>query len=278
MPNCLRSGIVLNDMNNRVGIVVLALVCLGLGTWLVVVKKQATDQQQEDTKQIDTLSNRLDVAQTSLGAEKQLNVTLYQELDDKKKIYEKSMLDLTNSYTQISSNLVAEDAALKATQEEVTRRDAKIADLEAQNLPLDKKASELTAAISDLNQQIADKEKKLAASEGDRAFLQKELTHLLADKAELERQFNDLTVLRAQVAKVKEELNIARRLDWIRRGLYANADQKGAQKLMQGGLSSPQTTAAKPNYDLNVEVGSDGSVRVIPPLTNAPATARPPAK
>jgi hypothetical protein len=98
----------------------------------------------------------------------------------------------------------------------------------------------------------------------------------MAEKAELERQFNDLTVLRAQVAKLKEELSVARRLEWIRQGLFASAEQKGAQKLMQG--INPVTKPAKPTptYDLNVEITSEGKVRVIPPLTNAPATNAPP--
>ncbi|HSU56424.1 MAG TPA: hypothetical protein VLT36_20360, partial [Candidatus Dormibacteraeota bacterium] len=109
---------------------------------------------------------------------------------------------------------------------------------------------------------------------------EKELQRLIGEKSELERQFNDLTVLRAQVAKLKEELSVARRLDWIRRGLFANNEQKGAQKLMQG--LQPATQVAKatpqPNYDLNVEITADGSVKVIPPTnsptainTNAPA-------
>ena len=70
----------------------------------------------------------------------------------------------------------------------------------------------------------------------------------------------------------------ARRIEWIRRGLFASSDQKGAQKLMTG-LKEP-APAAKPaeNYDLNVEVSSDGKVRVIPPGTNSPPTNAPPAK
>ena len=56
----------------------------------------------------------------------------------------------------------------------------------------------------------------------------------MAEKAELERQFNDLAVLRAQVSKLKEELSVARRLEWIRQGLFASTEQRGAQKLMQG--------------------------------------------
>jgi hypothetical protein len=76
------------------------------------------------------------------------------------------------------------------------------------------------------------------------------------------------------VAKLKEELSIARRIEWIRQGLFASGEQKGAQKLLQG-ASAVQAKPARPSYDLNVEVSSDGSVRTIPPLTNAPAGAAP---
>jgi hypothetical protein len=95
---------------------------------------------------------------------------------------------------------------------------------------------------------------------------------LVAEKAELERQFNDLTVLRDQIHRLKEELTIARRLDWIRRGILGRADEHGAQRLMEGATApSTQAQKPKPSYDLNVEVSADGSVRVIPPPTNAPA-------
>jgi hypothetical protein len=99
----------------------------------------------------------------------------------------------------------------------------------------------------------------------------------MAEKSELEKQFNDLTVLRAQVSKLKEELSVARRLEWIRQGLFASNDQKGAQKLMQGTAPS-SAKAPKRSYDLNVEVSADGSVKVIPPLTNRPAATNPPPK
>src|SRR5207253_5788667 len=113
---------------------------------------------------------------------------------------------------------------------------------------LDKQAIDLSASITNLTLQIADTQKRLDASEGDKAFLEKELKRLMAEKAELERQFNDLTVLRAQVSKLKEELSIARRLEWIRQGLFASTEQKGAQKLMQGVTATPQAKAPRPNY------------------------------
>src|SRR5437868_6465012 len=82
---------------------------------------------------------------------------------------------------------------------EIAKRDSKIKELEGQNDEMTKKLTELNGSIGSLEKQIADTEKRLAASEGDRAFLLKELKRLQIEKAELERQFNDLVVLRDQV-------------------------------------------------------------------------------
>ena len=118
-----------------------------------------------------------------------------------------------------------------------------------------------------LTTQITETQRKLDASEGDKAFLEGELKRLIVEKAELEKQFNDLDTLRRQVSKLKEELSIARRLEWIRKGLFSGDEQKGATKLMNVKPHNDNTNV----YDLNVEVNSDGSVKVIPGLTNAPA-------
>jgi chromosome segregation ATPase len=268
-------------MKNRIGMIVLVVICLGLGIALLMVKNKAADQQRADTESILDYSNRL--MSTSAKWEEQKNVTamLEKDLDGQKKAYK----DLTNGYTQVtvdlsqtSSNLLTTEASLKAAREETAKRDARIAELENQNQVLDKQALDLSASITNLTMQIADTQKRLAASEGDKAFLEKELKRLMAEKAELEKQFNDLAVLRAQVAKLKEELNISRRIEWIRQGLFASTEQKGAQKLMRG-FGAPQTPAkaAKPAYDLNVEVNADGTVKVIPPA-NAADTNTAPAK
>jgi hypothetical protein len=117
---------------------------------------------------------------------------------------------------------------------------------------------------------ISDTEKKLAASEGDREFLLKELKRLQAEKAELERQFNDLSVLRTQVAKLKEELSISRRLEWIRMGIYGAQSQKGAERLLSSTPALPRT-----NFNLNVELKQDGSANVISPAVTNRAAATP---
>ncbi len=266
-------------MKNRIGLVVLVLVCLGLGIALVTIRKQASDQQQKDSVRIDTLSNDLTKTSTELKDQQQVNAMFEKDLDTTKK----ALTSLTNEFTTLSSNysettqtLAKTETALRDSQAEVAKRDAKITDLETQNQALDRHALDLSSSITNLTIQIADTERKLAASEGDKALLEKELKRLMAEKAELERQFNDLTVMRAQVAKLKEELNIARRVEWIRQGLFASAEQKGAQKLMQGfPIPQSQPKAMKANYDLNVEVGADGSVKVIPPVRSAASNAPP---
>jgi chromosome segregation ATPase len=271
------------DMKNTIGLVVLAVICLGLGIALVSVKNKAAEEKQASGETILDLSNKLVVASGKLDDQRQVNAVLEKDLESRKT----ALTELTNKYTDVSANLAQTTAeltkttaSLQASQAEVAKRDTKISELENQNQLLDRQAVDLTTALTNLTSQIADTQKRLSASEGDKAFLEKELKRLIAEKAELERQFNDLTVLRAQVAKLKEELNIARRIEWIRQGIFANSDQKGAQKLMQGNRA-PQTPAkaAKPAYDLNVEVSADGSVKVIPPLSARPdATNAPPAK
>jgi chromosome segregation ATPase len=269
-------------MKNRIGLVGLGVVALVLAISLIVIKKQTSEQHQKDAASVETFSNQVVKTTELLESQRQVNAVLDKDLDAERK----TSSDLSNRVSQVSANLAQTsatlaqaEASLKASQQEVARRDAKIAELETQNQALDKQASDLNASITNLNLQIADTQKKLAASEGDKAFLEKELKRLMSEKAELERQFNDLTVLRAQVAKLKEEMNIARRIEWIREGIYANSERKGAQKLMQGAAAPQvmQAKAPKPAYDLNVEVKADGSVKVIPPL-NLAATNAAPAK
>lgn len=270
-------------MKNRLAIIVLGLLCLGLAIALFTVHNNAVEQKRTDVESILGFSNKWMEFSSKLEDQKQVNAVMEKDLDSRKQ----SLLDLTNQFVSVSSNLSETtstlqktEASLKSSQEEVAKRDAKINELETQNQALDKQAIDLSASITNLTLQIADTQTKLAASEGDKAFLQKELKRMMAEKAELERQFNDLTVLRAQVSKLKQEMSIARRLEWIRQGLFARSEQKGAQKLMQGVNGSPLPgQPARPAYDLNVEVGSDGSVKVIPPLNSRPeSTNSVPAK
>jgi chromosome segregation ATPase len=268
-------------MKNRIGFILLALICLGLGIVLLATRKQAEKRQAEDEARVEALSNKWVKTSNDLDEQRQVSAMLEKDIEKQKE----AIADLTNSLsrvsgqlTLVSGNLAQTEATLKSTEEEVKKRDNRISELENQNQVLDKQALDLSTAMTNLTMQIADTQRKLSASEGDKAFLEKELKRLMAEKSELERQFNDLAVLRAQVSRLKEELSIARRIEWIRRGLFASTDEKGAQKLLTG-LKEP-AAATKPagNYDLNVEVSSDGKVRVIPSGTNSPPTNAPASK
>lgn len=255
-------------MKNLIGVIILAALCIGLGVVLFSTKKQAQEEKQKDVETILSHSNQWVKTSLELDEQRQVNTALTNDLGSAREEFAK----LTNKFTDVATTLTKTEASLKASQTAVAERDSKIAALETQNRELDEKAIDLSAALTNLTTQITETQRKLEASEGDKSFLEKELKRLMAEKAELERQFNDLAVLRAQVSKLKEELSIARRLEWIRKGLFASDEQKGAQKLMN--VRNPVTPpAASTNaYDLNVEVNSDGSVKVIPGLTNAPAT------
>jgi chromosome segregation ATPase len=258
-------------MRNRIGIVVLVLVSVGLGIALISVKRQAVTEKTRDTEKIVTLQTNLDETTGKLAEQKRVSGMLETDLETQKK----SFGELTNTFSQVSDNLAKTEESLKATKEQVAKLEAKTAELESQNQVLDKRGQELTTSITNLTVQIADTQRRLASSEENKGFLEKELKRLMGEKAELERQFNDLTVLKAQVAKLKEEMNVARRIEWGKQGLFARAEQKGAQQLLQG-ANAPQTAQAKtpkPAYDLNVEIAADGSVRVVPPATNAPTSA-----
>jgi septal ring factor EnvC (AmiA/AmiB activator) len=268
-------------MKNRIGVVLLVLVCLGLGVALFMMRKEATDRQAHDAERIGYYSNEWVSTSQKLDDQTQVAAENEKQLTAKKRAFE----DLTNGYTRLSTDLTEAsatltqtEASLKASQEEVAKRDAKIADLEAQNQSLDSRAHELSQAITNLTQQITDTKKRLAASEGDKAYLESQLKQLLAEKAQLEHQFKDLDVLRAQVRKVKQEIATARRIEWARKGFYGT-QPKGAQLLMQGRMAvrPPQPPPAT-NYDLNVEINSRGGARILPPATNQPAKSNSPAK
>lgn len=261
-------------MKNRLAIIVLILICAGLSVVLILNQKKAAELQKSAAASIGQYSNQW--VSTSADLDQQRRVSA--KLEDNLQKQNEAIANLSNVYTRVSTDLEKTDAALKDTQKQVAQRDAKINELESQKQELDQKANDLSTAITNLTVQIDQTKQKLAASEGDKAFLEKELQRLMAEKAELERRFNDLAVLRTQVAKLKEELNISRRLRWIREGLFASSGQKGAALLMQPAETLPATEKrTNENYDLNVEVSADGSVRTIPPLTNSPAATNPPA-
>src|SRR5262245_48822681 len=123
----------LDTMKNRVGIVILVVVCVGLGIDIIGIKRQSDTQRTDAESKIQSFSNKLVVAASQLDETKQVNAELRKDLDNEKKNYS----ELTNNYSQVSVNLSQTETSLRTSEQEVAKRDVKIAELESQNQALD---------------------------------------------------------------------------------------------------------------------------------------------
>lgn len=257
-------------MKLKVFTVLLFLACVALGVVLVMRHKetQVLQKTTEDTSAaLTTVSNQLTKTINDLADQRHVN----EALDKTNKTLEAEVIVLSNRLTETRATLEKTEADAKAkeqaAQTELAKRDARIAELQGQRDDLSKRIDSMSNLLAQLQSQITDTERKLAVSDGDREFLLKELKRMQAEKAELERQFNDLKAIKVQVAKLKDELAIARRLEFIRAGVFSGL--KGGELLARKTQTTP---ASKPstNFNLNVEFKQDGSATVVAP-TNAPA-------
>jgi chromosome segregation ATPase len=247
-------------MRTKLGIVILVVVCVGMVMVVMTEKKRADTQQKKDVDTILDFSNQLTTASANLDELRQVNLMLTNDLDATRQ----TLTILSNQYVTTSASLSKTTAALQTAQEQIT-------DLEAQNQALDQRVADMTNTISNLSTQIAETQMKLVESETNDVFLEGELKRQVAEKAELERKFNNLSQVRTQVRKLRDDLLIAQRLKWMRDGTDPSQQRKGAQLLMARGPMTNRVVGPA-HYDLNVEVSSDGSVQVVPTMTNAPAT------
>jgi len=255
-------------MKIKIAIIVLAIACIGLGVALFATKKQSDEQHATDVSSINDFSNQLVGANVQLKDLNQANLALTNDLA----LSRDEALGLSNSLASANATLDNTKSSLAGAQSQITNLNTQISDLEVQNKVLDQRAADLTNTIAQMDEVISSTESKLSEAETNTAFLQGELQKQMTQKAELEHKFNDVNEVRAQVKKLRDEMFVARRMQLSK---YDNNGRKGAE-LLTAHLPPPQTnppTGQPPNYDLNVEVGSDGSVKIIPPLgaTNAPA-------
>src|ERR1700743_3645100 len=158
-------------MKNRMGIIILTLACVGLAIALVVNQSNASKDRKTAEGQILLHSNNWVESEGKLDEQRRVNINLTNDLTARIQ----DLATLTNQITETSNTLAKTEDSLKAAQDEVAKRDSQITELEAQNKQLDEKATDLSASITNLQSQIDTTQKKLAASEGDKAFLEKEL-------------------------------------------------------------------------------------------------------
>ena len=245
-------------MKLKIIIVVLAVVCVGLAIGLFSVKKQGEDQHVADVSSIVDFSNQVFNANIKITYLNQVNLVYSNDLT----LSRQQEAQLSNSLAAATATIASSQASLVGAQDQIKNLNLRLSDLEVQNKVLDQQANDLTNTIAKLNSLIDDTRAKLTASENNSAFFQQELQKQMAQRAEIEHKFNDLDALRQQVRKVKNDLFVARRLELMKND---NGNKKGAELLIQ--RNAPATNAVPAGgYGLNVEVGSDGSVRVIPPL------------
>jgi chromosome segregation ATPase len=250
-------------MKMKIGLVIFVVVCAGLIVALVAVKKTAEDRSKDTVAAMLDFSNQLVNARDEINGLSQVNLVLTNDLGESRQ----ESLDLSNKLAEAK-------LSIQTDSDQIAGLNGRITDLEKQNELLDQRAAALTNTIALLDEQIADSEQKLAAMQTNDAFLTAELQRQMDRRAELEHKFNDLDALRTQVKKVRNDLFVAQRLEWMRNGTDPSIMHKGGQLLMQHAPATNAAPAAPSHYDLNVEVGSDGSVHVIPP-TNAPAANSP---
>ncbi|HEY2952639.1 MAG TPA: hypothetical protein VGK40_08655, partial [Verrucomicrobiae bacterium] len=220
----------------------------------------AIKEKARDEGRVIYFSNQLERVKTTLDEQEQINVTQSSNVTARSQ----EALAFSNNVNKLSGDLAKTrqeaKAAAEAAAAQLAEEKAKIAKLESERDDLTRKMVALNTSISGLEQQIAATEAKLSTAEGDKEFLFKELKQLQAAKADLERQFNDLALLRQQVSKLREEISIARRLEWIRQGILGVTPQKGAEKLVA--LTPP--APPKTNYGLNVELRQEGGAVILP--------------
>jgi septal ring factor EnvC (AmiA/AmiB activator) len=260
-------------MKDKAPIIVLILVAAGLGFALIVVNNKAHRENQELSDALSVQSNTVTSIKASLNEQQAVNQTLETNLAATRVDYSNKLAVSDATLRATVENLEKAKAEAKAKADadaaEINERDKKIADVESRNLDLDKQANDLREHIAGLQTQINATQEKLANSEGDRGVLLKEMKRLQAEKTAWENRFNDLVVLQAQVRKLKNDLAEARMLDWMRRGVYANARMKGGERL----ITPPVNSTSEPVPTLQVELHQGGHTNVM--ITPLPGDAAP---
>lgn len=256
-----------SEKRMKIIVIILALACAGLAGTLIYHRSTVQARITAVQSERDAATNQLASTATRLAEQEKLASFLQTNLDQRSAeltVVSNDLIKTGITLAAIQSELKTALASVKTAQTDAETKGVRIAQLETEKDEMSRKLGDLASQINTLEGQITVTKNKLAASEGDRSYLTKELARLQNDKAELVRQFNDLAVLRAQVALLKEEAAISQRIAWMNQGVYSAAGRKGAEVLV---AKPGQTT--RPDPGLNVELEKNGGSRVVP-KTNAP--------
>ena len=238
-------------MNIKPGLVILVSAGGGMMAVLFALLQTADGRLNKDARVILDFSNQLTTVRINLDELEQVNMRLTNDLMTSRQ----DMLNYSNRFAEASGIVAATRVSFQSAQN-------RIAGLLAQNQMLDQRAASWSNTF---NTRMAETRQRLTDFETNNAFLEKELLRQTAARSELEGKFNDLITVRAQVKKLKEDLVASRHLQWMQTGTDPGAPQmKDGQRQIPGKTS---TLASASRYDLNVEIGADGAIRVLAATT-----------
>jgi chromosome segregation ATPase len=253
-------------MKTKLGIVILAAACAALAIALIATKKSAADERNETVAAMLDFSNQLVNARDAINDLSQVNLKLTNDLASSRQ----QELEFSNNYAKTMAALMDTKSSLQSALEKITGLDDRVAGLESQNQALGQNAASLSNQLADANDEMTGARQKLADAQTNNVFLVAELQKQMAQKNEMEQKFNDPVQLRVQIKKVRDELFVAQRLEWMHNGTDPSVSRKDGQLLTRHASSTNAAPSATAHFDLSVEVGSDGSVHVLP-QTNSPA-------
>ena len=155
------------------------------------------------------------------------------------------LISISNRLVKVRASLEKSDAAANAALSENQSRGQRISALEAERAELARTMAELKTSLSSQKLQLTETSQKLQISEDDLSLLLKEVKRLQTAQDQLTEAFNDPRSLREQLARLKKEESARPR--------------------------SEHLTIKEPKSRLKLQLQEDGSVKLVPPLTNASA-------
>ena len=258
-------------------LIIFAVLAVAVGAGTTILLSNAKGEIKIKNAKIDTLQKD----KTQLEESKK---QLTQDLSTANSKLTETKGTLTQTQSALSE--LRDDYSMKVTEyetfvgkvaQELAAKDEKISELNGELQTAQNKNQDYDSQIKGLNSQMADKDRaiddigrRLESAEEDRDHLLQERNKLIAEKAELEKQFQDILVLRQKVQQLQVELMASKKLEWLRRGFYGSARQKGGSRLTGMSKRSDRKTVSPSNADLNVEVRRDGTVKIVPIETNSP--------
>lgn len=266
-------------MNSKTAAAIFGIASVVLGLAFFVRHLSAVSKQREDSAHIVQLSNEVSTVSEELKGQKAINVKMERELAETAKDVVELTTQLTTTKTELTKVKSEAANASEIAKAEAAKKDARIAELESEKDGISRQMAGLSTQITTLENRIAETQKQLAESNSDKKLLMDQLEKLQREKAELERQFHDLALLREQVAKLKEELSVARRIEYLKQGLYDTVSKGGA--LLQSPDFKKPVTPLPPrgtNVQFSVDISREGGVSNVSSRVPIPASAtnRPP--